>query len=371
MSKASPGPAGAPEYSTMKANRFLAIAAPALAGLALLGGCATKRSAPANYVMFPGPPDEPRVQYLWSFGAESDLGGRSKLGEFVVGRESIHRPIIKPYGLAIRDGRIYVCDTQGGSVIIADLKTRRFRYLKPEGQAAFKLPLNVAVDRDGTIYVTDTGREQVLILNPAGDLIGQIGGKGEIKPSGIVLTETQILITDLKNSCVSIYDKQTRQMVRSFPAKTGEPEKRLFQPTNLALDPQGNICVSDSGGFAVKIFDPAGQHLKTVGELGVTPGQFALPKGIGVDRAGRMYVLDAAAPVIQLFDEQARLLMYFGQPSTSGAGGLYLPAGLAIDYENTGLFEKFAAPGQKLEYLILVVNQAGPKKVSVYGFLKK
>ena len=57
--------------------------------------------------------------------------------------------------------------------------------------------------------------------------------------------------------------------------------------------------------------------------------------------------------------------------STSGPAGLYLPAGLTIDYENVGLFQKYVAPGQQLEYLILLTNQVGPKKVSVYGFLKK
>jgi hypothetical protein len=50
---------------------------------------------------------------------------------------------------------------------------------------------------------------------------------------------------------------------------------------------------------------------------------------------------------------------------------LYLPAGLCVDYENAGLFQKYAAPGFKIEYLILVTNQAGPNKVSVYGFLAK
>jgi hypothetical protein len=44
---------------------------------------------------------------------------------------------------------------------------------------------------------------------------------------------------------------------------------------------------------------------------------------------------------------------------------------LTIDYDNVGLFQKYAAPGFKIEYLILLTNQAGPQKVSVYGFLSK
>jgi hypothetical protein len=90
-----------------------------------------------------------------------------------------------------------------------------------------------------------------------------------------------------------------------------------------------------------------------------------------VDRDGRFYVVDAAAPVVQLFDADGRLLMFFGQPGSSGQAGLYLPAGLTVDYENTGLFQKYVAPGYKIEYLILLTNQVGPQKVSVFGFLTK
>jgi hypothetical protein len=47
-----------------------------------------------------------------------------------------------------------------------------------------------------------------------------------------------------------------------------------------------------------------------------------------------------------------------------------LPAGVAVDYENARYFEKYAAPGHKLEYLILLANQYGSPKISVYGFFK-
>src|SRR5437762_2085921 len=82
--------------------------------LALVAGCATQKPAPKNYLFFPTPPDEPRVQYLMSYGSESDLGTSSKFSSFVVGEEKVFRPIWKPYGLAINQGNIYVCDTQAG-----------------------------------------------------------------------------------------------------------------------------------------------------------------------------------------------------------------------------------------------------------------
>src|SRR4051794_2453375 len=344
----------------------------ALALACLAAGCATRKPAPNNYIFFPQAPDEPRIQYLMSFGSESDLGGPSRFDEFLVGEQQVSRPIWKPYGLAIRQGKDYVCDTQAGHVSIADLQKRKMQALKPEGQAAMKVPINVAVDKDGTCYVTDTGRSQVLVYDKAGNLLEALGRKDEFKPCGIAVAGERFYVTDLKNPGVRVYSKTDRKLLFTFPKITGTNDPaQLFQPTNLALDLQGRIYVSDSGGFATKIYDAEGKHLRTVGDLGVTPGQFTLPKGIGVDHDGRFYVVDAAAPVVQLFDADGRLLMCFGQPNTSGAAGLYLPAGLAIDYDNVGLFQKYVAPGYKLEYLILLTNQVGTQKVSVFGFIKK
>ena len=343
-----------------------------LAFLALSGGCASQSSKkPAGVTFYPPPPDEPRIQFLTSLNSEDDLGSKSKFSDFVVGTDKVYRPLWKPYGIAVHSNKLYVCDTQPANLAVIDPAAQKFRYIRPAGQqAAMKVPIGVAVDADGTIYVTDTGREQVLRYSQEGDLISAMGKRGEMRPCGIALTADKIYVTDLSNHCVRVYAKATRELLFTVPRKADEKSK-LFSPTNVAVDDDGRIYVSDTGGFYVNIYDPQGNYLQTIGELGIEPGRFALPKGIAVDREKRIYVVDAATAVIQLFDSQGRLLMFFGEPKSSGPGGLYLPAGITIDYERVPFFEKFAAPGTKLEYIIFVTNQAGLQKVSAYGFLRK
>jgi len=339
--------------------------------ISLLAGCATHKPIPKNYVVFPPPPDEARIQYLTSFGSESDLGGQSKFNQFIMGEQKILRPITKPYGVTMRGGKIYVCDTQAGNVCIVDVNKRTLRPFKPVGQAALKTPINVAADDDGTFYVTDSGRKQVLIYNKEGELLEALGKKGEMEPCGIAVAGDRLYVSDLANHCVRVYEKATRKPLFIAPRDRTDAKAIPFGPTNIAIDQKGQVYVSDSRGFTVKIYDAEGNFIRSVGDLGVTPGQFTLNKGIGVDREGRFYVVDAAAPVVQLFDNEGRLLMWFGEPKSSGPAGLYLPAGLTVDYESVGLFQKYAAPGYQLEYLILLTNQVGPQKVSIFGFLKK
>jgi DNA-binding beta-propeller fold protein YncE len=321
--------------------------------------------------VFPAPPDEPRIQYLTSFGLETDLGGGSKVTNFLIGQQRPSHFIWKPYGLAMRDGKVYVCDTQLASISVSDLRRRKMRDIAPEGLAAMRLPVSVAVDERGQVYVSDTVRGQVLIYDQQDHLVEALGKKDEMKPCGLALAGDRLYVTDLKSSSVRVYSKAGRQLLFQIPRGPVDEKSRLYQPTNLAVDPGGRVCVSDTGGFCVKVYDLEGNHLRTVGDMGVAPGQFALPKGLAVDRQGRIYVIDAAAAVVQIFDAEGRLLMFFGDARSSGEAGLYLPAAITISYDDLNLFEPYLAPGCKLEYVILVTNQAGPHKVSAYGFLKR
>jgi sugar lactone lactonase YvrE len=232
------------------------------------------------------------------------------------------------------------------------------------------LPINIAVDTNGVRYVTDTGRNQVVIYNADGSYVGAMGKTGEMRPCGIALHSDRLYVTDLSNHCVRVYAKANRELLFTVPRKVDE-KTQLFSPTNVTIDEHGNIHVTDTGGFCVQVYDAEGNHVRKIGQQGLDPGTFSRPKGIGVDHEGRVYVVDADTAVVQMFDAEGRLLMHFGEPEKSGVAGLYLPAGLAIDYKNVGLFQKFVAPGNKIEYLIFVTNQTGTHKVSVYGFLHK
>jgi hypothetical protein len=72
---------------------------------------------------------------------------------------------------------------------------------------------------------------------------------------------------------------------------------------------------------------------------------------------------------VQLFDAQGQLLMHFGG-AYQGPGFMYLPAKVVVDYDDLDLFRPYLDPRFVLDHLILVTNQYGPDKVSVYGFLR-
>ena len=89
-----------------------------------------------------------------------------------------------------------------------------------------------------------------------------------------------------------------------------------------------------------------------------------------MDREYRLYAVDAAYSVVQIFNAEGQLLLILGGAG-DGPGDMYLPAQVTIDYDNMELFADQVAPGYEVEYLILVTNQYGPNKINVYGFLKQ
>jgi DNA-binding beta-propeller fold protein YncE len=229
--------------------------------------------------------------------------------------------------------------------------------------------VNITIDADGLLYVTDTGREEVVILDRNENFVTAIGGREVMSPRDVVVTADRLYIGDVQKHCIHAYQRTTRQPLFDIPqgADATNMAHKLFQPANLAVDGSGRVYASDVGADRVQVYDSRGKYLRTVGQYGDNAGEFARPKGIAVDRENRLYVVDAVTQVVQLFDDSGRLLMWFGDPRGSNVG-LQLPAKVALDYDHTGLFQRYAAPDFEIEYLVVVTSQYGRRKVSVFGF---
>jgi DNA-binding beta-propeller fold protein YncE len=347
--------------------------------LALLAGCSTaSKNTPKKYTYFPPSPDDPRIQFLTTFESDADLGRTRSFLDYIIGERKSSDPLIKPYGLAVQDGKVFVCDTVAEVIQVFDFKAKRASTFAPQGEGKLRLPINISIDRDGTRYVADSGRAQVLVYSADGTFLEAIGKRDELKPTDVAISPDRLYITDLSNHCVRVYSKADRKILFVIPREaqdakdTNVVKGRLLSPTNLALDQQGNrLLVSDTGGNAVQIYDLDGKFLRSIGSSGVAPGRFARPKGVAVDRQGLAYVVDAATQVVQIFDTEGRLLLFFAQAGASTQGEVILPASVKVDYDNIGYFQKFLAPGRECDYLIFVTSQFGGQKVSVYGFLKQ
>lgn len=346
-----------------------------LGALALLAGCAAPPAqAPASKaaVFYPLPPDPPRIQHLATYASARDVrpdeaGGGLK--DFLLGKEKPSGALVRPYGVAMFDGKIYVVDTRAPGLAIFDLKTRSHSLMTGTGAGRMQRPFNVFIDADGSKYVTDIARNQVLVYDRSDSFVAAYGAKDGFKPVDVAIAGERLYVVDIEHHEVQVLDKRTGKLQFKFGRNGTDQGKWMNQPTNLAIGRDGDVYVVETGNFRVARYTSDGKFVRGYGEPGQLPGQFARPKGIALDRAGRLYVGDAAFQNVQMFDDGGRVLMAFGQP-VDGSQGLNLPAGIAIDYDNVDLLRDRAAPGFAIEHLILVVSQFGPNQVDVFGFGK-
>jgi len=328
----------------------------------------TKLDKSREMIFYPAPPDTARIQFLTGITNSTQITGKqTSFAKFLFG-ETPAKEIVKPYGIAIHGSKIYICDTGLGLIIIIDLDKNSFDYFIPKGLGQLMLPLNCAVDNEGNLYVADGNRKQVVIFDELGNYLDAIGEPDKFKPTDVYVWDSKIWIANSKENKVIVYNKATREMLYSFPdAKVGDASF-LYTPTNIFVTDEA-IYVSDIGDSKIKKYTHEGELISSIGSYGKNIGQFVRPKGIALDHKSNLYVVDAGFENVQLFDKDGKLLMFFGG-SYEGPGDMWLPAKVTIDYDNLKYFQKYVDPKFKLEYLIFVVNQYGPDKIGVYGFVK-
>ena len=219
-----------------------------LMGALLLAGCATVTERAARGPVFYHPlPNPPRIQYLKSFSDARDAGDQpSAFAEFVVGKEAGESETIKkPYGAALYEGKIYVADSLGPGIAVFDLIAKRFRKIETSGAGGLQQPINITVDKDGTKYITDTRRNQILAYDRFDKFVRAYGLTDQFRPSDVAIAGERLFVADVKNHQIHVLDKRSGQTIRKL-GKRGGAEGEFLHPTNLTIGPDNHLYVTDT-----------------------------------------------------------------------------------------------------------------------------
>jgi len=192
-----------------------------------------------------------------------------------------------PHGLAFRsDGNVYVADTGANRIV-------KFRYLPGTGyvdyvsafgssgvgEVRFKEPLQLALDRNGNLYVVDSLNCSIKVFDPSGNPVRSFVRRSRSP------------------------ENATTNTLGSYGVKEGQ----FAIPSAVTVSyVDGSIYVADTGTSRIQRFNADGSFSKMITGL---PSVGAITiNGLESDLLGRIYVADTARNVLYILDADLNYL---------------------------------------------------------------
>jgi DNA-binding beta-propeller fold protein YncE len=223
------------------------------------------------------------------------------------------RQLKEPFGIAFRDGAVYISDGEAGSV----------RRLERDGTASvvadgLNTPSAIAFLPNGDLVVADTGSHTIKkisvsgaveiiagVENVAGSADGTASSATFNGPVGVAVSENDgdIYIADTYNDRIRlIRNGQVTTLagsVRGFADGSGA-DARFDTPLGIAVW-NDKLLVADSGNKRIRLVDPTGDVLTAAGsgagnlqDGSLSQASFVMPTAVAID-GHRVFIADGNA----------------------------------------------------------------------------
>ena len=148
-----------------------------------------------------------------------------------------------PYKTYTVDGYGYVLETQSAYNPLATITK--------VGETAFVSPMDMAIGKDGNLYIADAGAHVILICSRDGEQVGTIGEGILQTPTGVYVTEDgTVYVADKDAKKVFVFDAQG-----NVTAEYGKPDSPIygnsmdFKPTKVVANKTGTMYIICEGNM--------------------------------------------------------------------------------------------------------------------------
>lgn len=292
--------------------------------------------------VWPAPPDSPRYRFVGQLTGEENFRTADQERENIAGKilrwvvglaGRVQDPniLLRPQaGYVDAAGRVYVTDVSRPCLCVFDTLGGKFRaYELATPRFAFQSPIAVAPGADDTLLVTDSKLGLVAVLKADGTPMAPIGEGKLTRPTGIARDpqSKRIYVADTAVNQIKVFGDDGA-LLAAF-GQHGDQPGQFNSPTFLAVN-NGSLFVADTLNSRIQILDLDGNVKRVFGERGLFVGDMPRPKGVAVDGAGLVYVVETYYDHLLVFNESGQFLLPIGGTGY-GAGQFYLPSGVWVD----------------------------------------
>ncbi len=189
--------------------------------------------------------------------------------------------------------RVYLFNRGDHPLIVLD---REGNYLASWGEGVLTDAHGMFIDAQDNLYLPVKNNHVVLKYSKDGNLLMTLGTRDQPSDTGWV-----------ENYTWTLRDDGVWFLMCDLAVRAAGP---FHRPTDVGLDPQGDLYVSDGYGNArVHKFSGSGELLFSWGAPGKSaPSEFHVPHGIWVHTDGRVFVADRENNRIQIFSSDGQFL---------------------------------------------------------------
>ncbi len=307
---------------------------------------------------------DPKIEFIDSYISDYDVkkGKESRWIEVTMGREIPRLLFSRPFDIAV-DGDssvAYVVDRGRHKVWVLDMARHEIRDLVHPSRELhlFALPMAVAIGPDGGVFVSDSASRKIHYFDNKGVKRRKISSEQFVRPTGMAydMARDRLYVTDTGRHQVLAFDGKGKQ-INSIGTRGAGPGQFNY-PIDVDIAPGGELTVLDALNARVQVFTPDGKFLRAFGERGTALGSFSRAKGVAVDSAGHVYVTDGMSHKIVIFSSNGEHLLTIGgkhiiaEKGGVSPGGFYLPQGIDVDSKD-GIWvcDSFNRAIYKFQYL--------------------
>ncbi len=193
---------------------------------------------------------------------------------------------------------VYVSDRLANAIYVYDSAGEYLRTVDP-AKADLRgswAPLGLAFAPDGSLYVTDAGAKQrVVVISPDGSTSHTFGDEdGLAFANGIAVDDHgNVVVADSNNARLLVYD-ESETVVATISPGTGEGSLGL--PRGVAIGDDQRLYVVDTTDHMVRTYELGGgatpKYDASFGGEGSVDAAFEYPNGIALDSRARVYITD-------------------------------------------------------------------------------
>jgi hypothetical protein len=177
--------------------------------------------------------------------------------------------------------------------------------------SGLNVPVGVAVDGAGNVYVTDQNDNAVKEWSAATQQVTTLVSSGLSSPQGTAVDASgNVYIADFANNEIKEWNASTHQV-------TTLVSSGLNGPYGVAVDGSGDVYIADANNNAIKEWSASTQQVTTL----VYPHP-SLPLGVAVDGSGNLYIADADSNAVKELPYAFVGPASLTEPATAGSDSL-------------------------------------------------